>query len=367
MKANALRKPLINTAVVLVFFIVLLSISIANPATTALGSFGLIILAGLRALQLFVGLSVALIFCLAFLFAIFFGAVALANPDTAARMYGEFRQTLAAWLGEIIPACKKKTQQHVDLEPMRQELKQELQADLAAIQTQLHATRELLGGKIEQLSHRIDVLETMTAQMANTGEVEALSKEVKGAVASLAGIEGAVNSMKVCVEQTAQQILQMSPEKVLGDVPERLRTLEQQQPKVIDITPLEKDIAVMQQELASVREKADKVLLAAAPETVLVQEPVLNAVAEEPEQVAAQQAEVQTGSAGEEHRILSYFDNHADKQKFIELAEAALEKGLNHKQVIDYLVRGLGQQKGKIISSHPSLIKDYIKSCRRND
>jgi hypothetical protein len=76
MKANALRKPLINTAVVLVFFIVLLSISIANPATTALGSFGLIILAGLRALQLFVGLSVALIFCLAFLFAIFFGAVA---------------------------------------------------------------------------------------------------------------------------------------------------------------------------------------------------------------------------------------------------------------------------------------------------
>ncbi|MCW5199689.1 hypothetical protein VU05_03090 [Desulfobulbus sp. F1] len=365
MKANALRKPLINTAVVLVFFIVLLSISIANPATTALGSFGLIILAGLRALQLFVGLSVALIFCLAFLFAIFFGAVALANPDTAARMYGEFRQTLAAWLGEIIPACKKKTQQHVDLEPMRQELKQELQADLAAIQTQLHATRELLGGKIEQLSSRIDVLETMTTQMANTGEVEALSKEVKGAVASLAGIEGAVNSMKVCVEQTAQQILQMSPEKVLGDVPERLRTLEQHQPKVIDITPLENDIAVMQQELAFVREKADKVLLAAAPETVLVQEPVL--VVAEPEQVAAQQVEVQTGSAEEEHRILSYFDNHADKQKFIELADAALEKGLNHKQVIDYLVRGLGQQKGKIISSHPSLIKDYIKSCRRND
>jgi hypothetical protein len=236
-------------------------------------------------------------------------------------------------------------------------LQRELHADIADIQGQLHATRELLAGKIEQLSARIDVLEGMTAKMADSSQVEALSSEVKGAVASLVGIEGAVGSMKACVEQTAQQILEMSPEKVLGDLPERLRTLEvRPQPEVIDITPLEKDIAGMQQELASVREKADRVLLAASAETVLVQEAV--PPAEPPLSGPAEE---------EEHRLLGYFDSPADKLKLIELVEAALDKGLNHKQVLDYVVRGLGPQKGNVISSHSSLLKDYIKSCRQHD
>ncbi|MCW5200401.1 hypothetical protein VU07_01090, partial [Desulfobulbus sp. F4] len=79
-----------------------------------------------------------------------------------------------------------------------------------------------------------------------------------------------------------------------------------------------------------------------------------------------QQAETVSGS-GEEHRIFGYFDSPADRQKLAELVESALGKGLNQKQMLDYLVRGLGPLKGKIISSHPALIKEYIKNCRRND
>jgi hypothetical protein len=37
---------------------------------------------------------------------------------------------------------------------------------------------------------------------------------------------------------------------------------------------------------------------------------------------------------------------------------------MSYKQVIDAVLRVLDVQKGKIISSHPSLIKDYIRSCR---
>ncbi|WP_417909134.1 hypothetical protein [Candidatus Electronema sp. PJ] len=150
---------------------------------------------------------------------------------------------------------------------MNAELQKELHADIEAIQGQLHITRKLLAGKIEKLSARINLLDELTAQMADSGQVEALSCEVKGAVASLAGIEGAVGSMKACVEQTARQILEMSPEKVIRDISELL--VETQQPEVIDIAPLEKDIALMQQELVLVREKADRALLAASTETVL--------------------------------------------------------------------------------------------------
>lgn len=237
-------------------------------------------------------------------------------------------------------------------------MRQELRANIEAIQGHIHSTRELLAGKIGQLSSRIDALEEMTAKMADSSQVDELRSEVRGAMTTLAGIEGAVGGMKACVEQTAQQILQISPEKLLGDMPERLRLLEQREPEVIDITPLERDIAVMQQELASVREKADKALLAAAVEPAaapVMQEPLPSASA------------VQEAPLTDEHRLLSYFDDPADKQKIAELTEAALEKGLNQKQIIDYLTRGLGAQKGKIISAHPAVFKDYLKTCRRND
>lgn len=347
MNNNVLRKPLLNTAVVFTFFIGLLAVSIAHPEATVFQSIGLLIQAVLRAVQLLLGLSLALAFCVAVLIGIFLGAVFLFNKETAASMYAELRQTLTSWL---LLFGKKKIEAPVNFEPVKEEMRQELQANIEAIQGHIHATRELLAGKIGQLSSRIDVLEDLTAKMADNAQVEALRSEVRGAMSTLAGIENAVGGMKACVEQTAQQILRISPEELLGDLPERLRLLEQREPEVIDITPLERDIAVMQQELASVREKADKVLSPAAAESAAVP-------------AAAQEQIPQT----DEHRLFSYFDDPADKQKIVELTEAALEKGLNQKQIIDYLTRGLGAQKGKIINAHPAVFKDYLKTCRRND
>lgn len=359
MNNNILRKPLLNTATVFAFFIGLLAVSLAYPEASVFQSIGLLIQAVLRAVQLLIGLALAAVVCVAVLIGVFLGAVFLFNKETAANMYAGLRQTLAVWLAPALALVgKKKTEEPVNFEPVKEEMRQELRANIEAIQGHIHSTRELLAGKIGQLSSRIDALEEMTAKMADSSQVDELRSEVRGAMTTLAGIEGAVGGMKACVEQTAQQILQISPEKLLGDMPERLRLLEQREPEVIDITPLERDIAVMQQELASVREKADKALLAAAVEPAaapVMQEPLPSASA------------VQEAPLTDEHRLLSYFDDPADKQKIAELTEAALEKGLNQKQIIDYLTRGLGAQKGKIISAHPAVFKDYLKTCRRND
>lgn len=110
-KHNVLLRPLLNTAAVLILFLAMLSISFANPEVTAFGSFWLLILTILRTLQLLIGMTLAVVFCLAFLFAVFFGAVALGSPSAAVRMYAGFRQTLTAWLEEAketLPGpCKK--------------------------------------------------------------------------------------------------------------------------------------------------------------------------------------------------------------------------------------------------------------------
>ncbi|WP_417914153.1 hypothetical protein [Candidatus Electronema sp. JM] len=351
MENNIMRKPLLNSAAVFAFFIGLIAVSLAHPEATVFQAAGMLIQAVFRAVQLLIGLGLAAVFCVAVLISIFLGAVALADRNSAARMYGELRQTLADWLVPVLElAGKKKIEEPVNFEPVKEEMRQELQANIGAIQSQLHATRELLAGKIGQLSSRIDTLEDLTAKMADTAQVETLRGEVRGAMSTLAGIESAVGGMKSCVEQTAQQILRISPEELLGDLPERLRLLEQREPEVIDITPLERDIALMQQELAVVREKADKALL-----TTTSAAPV------------AQEAAGQEALPSDEHRLFSYFADPADRQKIVELTDEALEKGLNHKQTIDYLTRGLGAQKGKIISAHPAVFKDYLKTCRRND
>jgi hypothetical protein len=114
MKHNVLRKPLLNSAAVLVFFLVMLSVSIANPEVTGLGSLWLIILTFLRTLQWLIGMTIAIVFCLAFLFAIFFGVVALANPSASACMYAGFRQALGVLMEELLKSgsgllapCKK--------------------------------------------------------------------------------------------------------------------------------------------------------------------------------------------------------------------------------------------------------------------
>lgn len=361
MKTNTLRKPLLWTTGILAFLLVMLAIKIANPEATLLGSIGLILLTVLRSLQWLLALSLGVLFCLIFLFAVFFGAVGLASKKEAARMYGELLKTVGGWWQPALnwlPQCDCKNQPPVSFEPVRQEV----QTDIKAIQDQLHATKDLLSAKVERLSERIDTLEEMTASMADSGQVESLRQEVSGAMDSLAGIQSAVDGMKTCVEQTAAQLSEVTPEKVLGDLPERLRTLEERPQQVLDIAPLEKDIAVMQEELASVREKADKALSSAA---ALPEPKTEEAASAAPVQQEDEELPDQAGTG--EHRIFSYFDDPADKVKVAEMVDAALDKNMNYKQVIDAVVKGLGPKKGKIISSHPSLIKDYIRSCRSTD
>ena len=353
-KANTLGRPLLWTAAVLIVLLAIIGIG-SNPELTMLGFLKLIFMTAWLGVKWLLALSLGVLFCLIFLFAVFLGAVAVVNKKEAVRMYSELVKTIQPALNWL-PQCKSQT---VNFEPMRQELRQEVHTDIQSIvetqiktiQTQIHDTKDMLTGKVEQLSARIDVLEEMTASMADSDQVETLREEVKGAVASLAGIESAVDGMKSCVEQTVAQLAEVSSEKVLGDLPERLRTLEERPQPVIDISPLEQDIAVMQQELASVREKADK---------------ALSAETEQLESVSsAVRQDTIPSDESEEHRIFSYFDDPADKVKIAETVDGALKKNMSYRQVTDAVVKMLGPHKGKVISSHPSLIKDYIRSRRR--
>jgi hypothetical protein len=382
MKKNILLKPLINSGIVLALLILLLYLTSSNPEATVWSSMGMIIITVLKTAQWLLAMIIGLLICLAFLFVIFFGAIAMFDKTMSVHMY---QGTLKVLLSSLFPfmnqcnntvqpvqeqqtTCCGKIDQEDNQEPT-ETLKEQFSSEISLIEAQIHTTKEVLTGKIEQLSSRIDELEKMTVDMASGAQLENLGHEVQGALSSLAGIQGAVDSMQNCVEQTADLIKAATPEKILGDLPERVQVLEQQEntaepPEVIDTAPLEKDIADMQSELALVKEKADKALQSLVDGDIAEQEPLHV----QEEQIAVIESEPKPESEGdtEEHRILSYFDNQDDKKKFADLVASTLHKDMTYKQVQNFLAKELGAVKGEIISSYPSLSKDYIRQCRKS-
>ncbi|MDU9047532.1 MAG: hypothetical protein Q3M30_01690 [Candidatus Electrothrix sp. Rat3] len=403
MKNNMLQKPLILSVLILSLLSTLIYLIAGNPEATVWSSFGLIIMGILRTIQWIIAMALALLVCLAFLFALFFGAVALFDRNTSAKMFHNLKAFLLSGLLPFTGQCCsnissaqsscEETTTEVKTETLAEKQESEtINAEINNIQEHLHTTRQVLTDKIDQITSRIDSLEAMTTDMASKKQLDDMSHEVQNAVDSLSGIQNAVSAMQSCVDQTESQLKEISPESILGDLPQRVQTLEEQQraaepPEPVDISPLQNDINAMQSELTHVKEKADKALQIAADNTAApvnqaaqtktIQEELEStpestptpltapAISAPPVALTPAVSEKEKEEEEEEHRIFSYFDDPADKEKLAELVTSTLGKDMSYKHVLNFLVKEFGLVKGKIISSHPSLSKDYIRQCRK--
>ncbi|CAK8725019.1 hypothetical protein KKHLCK_15650 [Candidatus Electrothrix laxa] len=398
MKKNMLLKPLINSVLILALFSLLMYLITGSPEATVWSSLGAIVMGVLRTIQWIIAMTLALLVCLAFLFALFFGAVALFDRKTSAKMYGNLKTVMLSWLPSFTGQCCSSTSAQSSQEEKEMKVaalaaeqeREAMNAEINNVREHLHTTRQVLTDKIDQITSRVENLEAMTTDMASKQQLDDMSHKVQDAVDSLAGIQGAVSAMQSCVDQTESQLKEISPESILSDLPQRVQTLEEQQsaaevPGPVNITPLQNDINAMQSELAQVKKKADKALQIAADNIVAPVDQVgqaVQAIQEEPESTPESTPTPSTAPTisatpvaptpavseeeEEEHRIFSYFDDPADKKKLAELVASTLGKDMSYKHVLNFLVKEFGSVKGKIISSHPSLSKDYIRQCRKN-
>ncbi|MBW1749246.1 MAG: hypothetical protein JRJ37_00805 [Deltaproteobacteria bacterium] len=328
MKQNVLQAPLIKSAIVLVIFSMLFYFTSTSPEGSVWGSIGSIFIFAFRTIQWALALAIGLIVSLAVLIGIFFGAVAMFNPASASRMFEGLRQTLLAWFAPVITLCKSKREEKLAaaFNTFGQDLKKELTSDTQVAQVGLEKTQAELDTRLSDLSSRLATLEETTTGLAAAEQVETMAGQVNDVVESTAVIKGTVDTLKSSVEQTAS----------------------------VDITGLEKNIAELQSELASVQQKTEEALQTAT-----------KAAAQAAQQSAAPvPAEKAQTAEEEEHRIFSYFEG-ADKKKVADLVASTLKKDMSYKQVMDFVAKELGGNKGKIITSHPSLSKDYIRQCRR--
>ncbi len=374
MKPNVLRGPLIKSAVVLIVFSLLFYFTSSSPGGSVWASIGTLCFAIFKTVQWAVGLAISLTVSLAVMIGIFLGAVALTSPTSASRMYEGLRQTLTTWFAPVLVLFKSDREEKtaVALDAVRQDLKKEFTSDLQSLQEGLRRNQSELEAKMGGLSSRLSTLEETAATLAAAEQVDALSEEITSVAEAAVEIKGTVSTLKTTVDQTTKQVQEVSAEAILGDVPARLVELEQQNipeiPSPVDLTPLEKDIAALRTELAAVRKQAAE---AAAQEA--------QQLAVKPKKQAAPAAKKQDPAAKpvpkskaessqpEEHRIFSYFESAADKKTVADVVSSTLKKDMSYKQVMDLLAKKLGGKKGAIITSHPSLSKDYIRQCRRNN
>jgi predicted nucleic acid-binding Zn-ribbon protein len=350
MKNNTLIKPLILSMLVLAPFSLLLYLIASSPEATVWSSIGLMIMGIFRTIQWLLALIVALALCLAFLFAIFFGAVALFDREASAKMFQGFQDSLPDWVPSLPEACCSSPAQSTGA--ATQDQYEALQSEISGVQNNLNST-------IDQLSIRLEKLEGVSAD--NQQQLKEISSEMEDTVGSLSNVQATILALRNSTEHTARQLEDVSPEHILGNLPQRLQALEKEQaaleiPSPVDLSPLQEEIKTIQVQLGQIKEKADKALEAATTEP---EEHAAASVVQEAPQTTPEQEE-------EEHRIFSYFDEQADKEKLVALVTSTLNKDMSYKQILNLLAKELGPKKGKIISSHPSLSKDYIRQCRKN-
>ncbi len=359
MKPNRLRAPLINSAILLVVCSLLVYFTLTTAEGSIWSSIGAIFTLFFRIAQLAVGLALGLLVCLAVLIGIFLGAVALFDGASASRMYEGLRQTLLNWLAPVLGLLSSDSEDKLqaELSDLSRSLKTDFSQMIGSARRELSAAQGELVAKVSALQGKVRAAEESAEEKASSEQLEAVTADVTAVTEALTATEGKIKTLQDKVEEAIKKIGAVDPGAILGDVPARLEKLEQQEaPTPVDLQPLEQQIAAMQAEIKSLKsalKQAEK-----TQEQEAVAEPA----------TAEKEADMESagGSESSEHRLLSYFEKKADREKLAALVAETLKKDMTYAQVTDFLVQNMGKNGGTIISEHPSLAKDYIRQCRRN-
>ncbi len=261
MKTNLMRAPLIKSAVVLLIFILLAYLTSASPEGGVLSSLGLIIIGAFRFVQWAIAMVIGLSVCIAFLIGIFLLAASMVNKEAAAEMYVAAKKGIAelltpafSFIGSL--ACKDgKCCAPAALPapegPSAVELKDELQSIICGEVEKVTSSQQSLNDRFADLSSKIAALEAKSGEFAAAGQLEAIAGEIAASGQALNEVKEQVVSLEGKLNETVSKLDGLTPEKMLGDIPERLEKLEQQEG--FDPQPLNEAIEALKTEVAAVK------------------------------------------------------------------------------------------------------------------
>ncbi|MFP3982738.1 MAG: hypothetical protein ACLFV2_03500, partial [Desulfurivibrionaceae bacterium] len=64
------------------------------------------------------------------------------------------------------------------------------------------------------------------------------------------------------------------------------------------------------------------------------------------------------------HRIFDYLSRKTDRRKLTELVEKTVEQEMSYAEAMEYITSNMPAEAAEVVEAHPSLTREYIKSCR---
>ncbi len=350
MKTNELRKPLIQTAVVLTAIVFLISMVGGSESTSFFGMIGSILSGILHTVLLIIGLAIALVFSIACLIGIFFGAVALYSVEDTKRLFGQFLENCKRvkanyTCSEYTPcACESPTEK---VEP-------------TALQTEETASTETASPEaVESMS----VTPAVPAPADNSKEIEELRDKLDNGLSEIHALLSDIKKKESTIEESIAGLSQQIEGKADAELSERLSGIIESQEKADSVSAASsKRLDTIESSLTGQSTAAtdlvkqltnlQKSVEDANAEINQLQELVTSPSAMEEQSVEAED---------DEHRIFSYLESGKDRQLFSNTIEEAIQKDMTYAEIDTFLTEKLSKEVDAIIKDHPSLTKDYIR------
>ncbi len=336
MKNLELRSSLIKSGIFLVlcvFFIYAFAVSDSGGITGTISSLfsGAVFL---------VGLALALAVSVALMIGLYFGILSLYNKKVCKKTYDEFKTTLSESSGPLADSfaltcygahARSKRISEEDIAPLRDQ--QEVMSN------QLSAIKQ----SVDSLEQSIVTLSSSATAIA--GEINTLATKTKTVEEDLEG-------------KASTASIDESMEKLAGE----LSSIQN------SVKPLTEKLSELENAISSMTDEDEE-------EGIDLQELINKAVSGLQEELAAVKASVMTLSTASEeeevepeetiHRILTYFANKKDEKQFTALVHKAVAKKMTYAQIGEFLNDSLSAKNAEIIADHPSLTKDFIRTCRQ--
>lgn len=336
MNYNDIRKPLLQSALVLFAILVVIGFVAGSGADTFMGGIISIIKGILYSVLFGVALGLSLVISVALLIGLFIGATAIYSPENAKEMLSGLQQKIltltSSWTGSRTAQAPSSypatTQGESDQKNSHQKAYQSSQA-FAPPSEEIEAQLAIMRSKIESLNQKNVNTDQILTQVTQT--VEALSTETVSE--RIEQIESRQEELTTKLNECLENLEKLSTTTASG--------LEQAKKREQELTQAMKSI----QELSKKVEKLNSDVESLKKPTAL--------------------SEVNF-SEKEEPRIFSYLEKETDKKKFTQLVTEAVQQDMTYAEIDDFLSKSLPKQVDQIIKDHPTLTKEYIRTCKNS-
>ncbi|QQG65185.1 hypothetical protein [Desulfobulbus oligotrophicus] len=244
MHANITRASLYKAAAVLLFFVILAYLVSSTPDGGVFSSIGQMIIGVFRFIQWSIAMIIGVTLSIAVLIAIFLFAVSLTNKAAAASMYqairvavidlsqsfiSRYRPTVAT--AETVRPEEIPTRD-IPAAPVQQSPVHEssssdtLSAQIAGDIQKMAESQQALSSQLSNLTSKLQVLEERSSDFLTAGHLETVTAELATTGKNLGALQADATVLEQKISQTLQQVTTITPEKILGNIPERLQHLE---------------------------------------------------------------------------------------------------------------------------------------------